>query len=147
MPDDASTASDHDQMEHSEQQAVSEPQLPVEASDISISRSQLVCEQEKDEEVAQFAKHAVSDTEARHEGQCFYWKSGVLIHKWHPRDVPADEEWMVAHQIVIPKKYCKEILSLAHESAMAVHLGVNKTYLKILHHFYWPHLRKDVSRY
>ena len=38
-------------------------------------------------------------------------------------------------------------MSLAHESAMAGHLGVNKTYAKILNHFYWPHLRKDVSEY
>ena len=67
--------------------------------------------------------------------------------KWHPRDVPASEEWTAVHQIVIPKKYRGEILSLAHEAAMAGHLGVNKTYLKILNHFYWPHLRRDVSEY
>ena len=119
----------------------------MEACDFSISQSQLVCEQGKDEEVAQLAKHAVSEAEARHEGQCFYWKSGVLMHKWCPQDVPADEDWTVVHQIVIPKKYRREILSLAHESAMAGHLGINKTYLKILHHFYWLHLRRDVSGY
>ena len=30
---------------------------------------------------------------------------------------------------------------------MSGHLGVNKTYKKILHHFFWPGLRKDVSEY
>jgi len=30
---------------------------------------------------------------------------------------------------------------------MAGHLGVNKTYLRILDHFYWPRLRKDASRF
>ena len=29
--------------------------------------------------------------------------SGVLVHKWHLRDIPADEEWTVVHQIVISK--------------------------------------------
>ena len=69
------------------------------------------------------------------------------MHKWRPRDVPADEKWTVAHQIVMPKKYQRDILSLTHESAITGHLGVNKTYLKILNHFYWPHLRRDVSEY
>ena len=69
------------------------------------------------------------------------------MRKWRPRDAPADEEWQVNHQIVIPRKYCQEILSLAHESPMAGHLGVNKTYFRILTHFYWPHLRKDVSEF
>ena len=30
---------------------------------------------------------------------------------------------------------------------MSQQWGVNKTYLKILNHFYWPHLRRDVSEY
>ena len=72
---------------------------------------------------------------------------GILMRKWRPREVPANEEWQVVHQIVVPKKYRVEILHLAHESAMAGHLGVNKTYLKILNHFYWPRLRKEVARY
>ena len=78
---------------------------------------------------------------------CFYLKSGVLMRKWRPRDAPADEEWQVNHQIVVPRKYRQEILSLAHESPMAGHLGVNKTYFRILTHFYWLHLRKDVSEF
>ena len=110
----------------------------VEFGNLSIFRRQLISDQEDDSEVAQLAQFAVSEEEASHQGQCFYWKSGVLMRKWRPRDVPADEEWHVVHQIVIPKKYRLDILSLAHESAMAGHLGINKTYLKILSHFYWP---------
>ena len=30
---------------------------------------------------------------------------------------------------------------------MAGHLAVNKTYSKILNHFYWSHLQKDVSEF
>ena len=146
-PGGTSQAKDPVQTEHIEQQTVNESQSPVEDSDFSISHGQLIREQESDEEIFQLAKYAVNETEASQEGQCFYWKSGVLMRKWRPRDVPADEEWMVVHQIVIPKKYRREILSLAHESAMAGHLGVNKTYLKILNHFYSPHLRRDISEY
>ena len=46
---------------------------------------------------------------------------------------------------MVPKIYGSEILSLAHETTISGHLGVNKTYYKILDHFYWPGLKTDVS--
>ena len=58
------------------------------------------------------------------------------MRKWHSPEVPADDEWAVNHQIVVPKIYRSEILSLAHENPLSGHLGVNKTYHKILNHFY-----------
>ena len=30
---------------------------------------------------------------------------------------------------------------------MSGHLGINKTYHKIINHFYWPGLKSDVSKY
>ena len=36
---------------------------------------------------------------------------------------------------------------LTYETPLAGHLGVNKTFQKILDHFYWPNLRKDVAEY
>ena len=36
---------------------------------------------------------------------------------------------------------------MAHDTPMSGHSGVNKTYHKILTHFYWPSLKKDVSQY
>ena len=69
------------------------------------------------------------------------------MRKWRPFDVPADDEWAVYHQIVVPKSYRHGILSIAHESPMSGHLGINKTYHKIINHFYWPGLKSDVSKY
>ena len=69
------------------------------------------------------------------------------MRKWRPSNVPADADWSVKHQIDIPSSYRTHILSLAHESIMSGHLGVNKTYRKILEHFYWPKLRRDVVKY
>ena len=117
------------------------------AGNLPVSSRQLIADQESDQEVNQLAQFAVSEEEAGRQAQCFYLKSGVLMRKWRPRDAPADEEWQVVHQIIVPRKYREEVLSLAHESPMAGHLGVNKTYSRILTHFYWPHLRKDVSEF
>ena len=80
------------------------------------------------------AQGALSEEEADLHAQCFNIKSGILMRKWHPCVFPANEEWKVVCQIVVPKKYRVEMLHLAHKSAMAGHLGVNKTYLKILNY-------------
>ena len=84
----------------------------------------------------------VSETDLAQDPICFYIKNGILMRKWRSPEVPADDEWAVNHQIVVPKIYRSEILSLAHETD---HLGVNKTYHKILNHFNWPGLKSDVS--
>ena len=60
----------------------------------------------------------------------------LLMGKWRPPDVSAEDEWTVHHQIVVPRIYRPEILNLAHETPMSGHLGVKKTYHKILNHFY-----------
>ena len=48
---------------------------------------------------------------------------------------------------MVPKIYRSEIVSLALETPMSGHLGVNKTYHKILNHFCWPGLKAYVSNY
>ena len=62
------------------------------------------------------------------------------MRKWRPTNVSSEDEWTVNHQIVVPKAYRPEILNLAHETPMSGYLGINKTYHKILKHFYWPGL-------
>ena len=68
------------------------------------------------------------------------------MRKWIPPSTSPKDEWQLSQQIVVPKPYCDDILSLAHESPLAGHLGVNKTYNTVLTHFYWPGLRKDVVK-
>ena len=114
---------------------------------LSVSHRQLIADQGSDQEVSQLARFAVNEEEADNQAQCFYFKSSVLMRKWQPRDAPADEEWQVVQQIVVSKKYRGEILSLAYELPMAGYLGINKTYRRVLSHFYWPQLRKDVSEF
>ena len=69
------------------------------------------------------------------------------MRKWRPPDIPAEDEWAVKYQIVVPNSYRQAILSLAHETPLAGHMGINKTREKILNHFYWPNVRKDVAEF
>ena len=50
---------------------------------------------------------------------CDFVQNDVLMKECRPTDVSADDEWAVKYQIVIPKVYRYEILSLAHETPLA----------------------------
>ena len=113
----------------------------------TLSKSQLIQEQQTDPEISKLIFRALAEDYISQVPMCYYIKNGILMRKWRPFDVPADDEWAVYHQIVVPKSYCHEILSIAHESSMSGHLGINKTYHKISNHFYWPGLKSDVSQY
>ncbi len=52
----------------------------------------------------------------------------------------------MVRQIIIPEVYRDMILNMAHNGP-AGHLGVVKTYNRILQNFYWPGLKRDLSRY
>ena len=112
-----------------------------------LSRSQLCKEQHSDPEISPSFERALNEKEISQVPVCYYVKNGILMRKWRPPDVSAEDEWTVNHQIVIPRVYRPEILNLAHETPMSGHLGVNKTYHKILNHFYWPGIKSDVSQH
>ena len=77
----------------------------------------------------------------------YYCSEGILMRMWRPSTAPANEEWQVVHLVVVPKMHRMEVLHLAHASPMAGHLGINKMYQKVLNHFYWPGLNKDVTQF
>lgn len=86
------------------------------------------------------------ETEAGTIPVCYYKKSSILIN-WRPPDVPVDEQWSVVHQIVVPRCYQNDILSLAHDHKLWGHLSVKKTFDCIRRHFYWPKMRENVVQY
>ena len=116
-------------------------------SNDQLSRSQLCKEQHSDPEISPLFDRALDENEMSQVPVCYYVKNDILMRKWRPPDVSADDEWTVNHQIVVPRAYRSEILNLAHETPMSGHLGVNKTYHKILNHFFWPGLKSDVSQH
>ena len=111
------------------------------------SHDKLVMEQENDPELKNLGQRSSTFQESEEVPVCFYKHNRMLMRKWRPPDAPANEEWQVVHQIVVPKVCHTEVISIAHDSPMAGHLGVKKTHGRILNHFWWPTLRKDVSEY
>lgn len=75
--------------------------LPM-ASDLTglpVTHSHLLADKAANSEVLQYrlAQGALSEEEAGHLAQCFYIKSEILMRKWCPHDVQANEEWQVVY--------------------------------------------------
>ena len=111
------------------------------------SRQQLIIEQKKDAEIAKLRDNAVSEAEAEQLAECYYLKDNLLMRKWSPCDNEIKDDWCETHQIVVPDRYRKDILRIAHDLPYAGHMGVTKTYRRILPYFYWPGLHRDVANY
>ena len=112
-----------------------------------LSRSQLCKEQHSDPEISLLFERALDDNEMSQVPVCYYVKIDILMRKWRPPDVSADDECTFNHKTVVPRAYRPEILNLAHETPMSGYLDMNKTYHKILNHFFWPRLKSDVSQH
>ena len=126
---------------------ISRSNIYLSPSNDQLSRSQLGKEQHNDPEISPLFERALDDNDMSQVPVCYHLKNDIFMRKWRPPDVSADDEWTVNHQIVVPRAYRPEILNLAHETPMSGHLGVNKTYYKILNHFFWPVLISDVSQH
>jgi hypothetical protein len=113
----------------------------------SLSTSNLIHEQNNDPEIAILIQQAFDEREISDQAMGYFIKNDILMRKWRPPDVSVDDEWSVRYQIVIPKPYREEVLRLAHETPLSGHLGINKTYEKIIRHFYWPGVRKTVAEF
>uniref|UniRef100_A0A8W8MZ15 Integrase catalytic domain-containing protein n=1 Tax=Magallana gigas TaxID=29159 RepID=A0A8W8MZ15_MAGGI len=112
-----------------------------------LTRDRLISEQESDLETKGLSTQVLSPEEAEKVPICYYKNQGVLMRKWRPRDAPVDHEWQVHHQIVVPRAYRQTVIGLAHDTPMSGHLGIKKTYCRVLAHFFWPKMRKDVVEY
>ncbi|KAI2655857.1 Retrovirus-related Pol polyprotein [Labeo rohita] len=78
----------------------------------------------------------------------FFWDNDVLMRKWNARSLTeGDSDWGTVNQIVVPSKFRQHILAVVHDHPWAGHLGVTKTYDRILQHFFWPGLKTRVSRF
>ena len=72
-------------------------------------------------------------------------EDGILVRTWFPPGV-GDLGWNSIKQVIVPQPFRSQILSLAHDSVSG-HLGVRKTYHRIMRYFWWPGLKSDVSKF
>ena len=112
-----------------------------------ISRQNLIEEQSKDKELLDLFKIALTPVEAEKVSVGYLIKDNILMRKWSPTEYNNSEKGKTVYQIVVPTVHRREVLELAHDLPMSGHLGVRKTYNRVLQHFFWPGLKRDVAKW
>ena len=112
-----------------------------------ISRQNLIVEQSKDKELLDLFKIALTPVEAEKVSVGYLIKDDILMRKWSPTECGNSEKGETVYQIVVPTVYRREVLELAHDLPMSGHLGVRKTHNRVLQHFFWPGLKRDVAKW
>lgn len=118
--------------------------LSVSELPLSLSHWEVVQEQRSDLSLKQVFGRVLSASEISSVANAYYVYNDVLFRKWIR---VAEEDVMRGDgfQLLVPAKFCPLVLKVAHDECG--HFCVQKTYLNILKHFFWPRLKYDVSVY
>jgi transposase InsO family protein len=75
--------------------------------------------------------------------------SGASSLRYKQMSVKQDLIWQNNTAVVVPdiEALKTKILGEVHDSKLAGHLGVEKTYKLLQKHFYWPNIYRDVKKY
>lgn len=76
----------------------------------------------------------------------FLLKKQNPLRVFRPSQFSATESWSDVHQIVLPCSVRKTILEIAHDG-LAGHQGIHRIYKKLIQHYFWPGMKKDVINY
>lgn len=107
--------------------------------------TKLIEEQQQDNGLAKFIAEAEEEKKGDTTPGVFFRK-GLLLRRSRPLTAPVSDGWRVDTQLVVPEGRREQLVDLAHNSHMAGHLGITKTYEKLKKHFFWPKMKKDVKR-
>ena len=100
--------------------------------------------QEEDESLAPIRKAARGEANSM-AAHGFFRQDGLIYRRWTPPGRDARE--MEMEQLVLPRKFRRAVLQVAHEIPMAGHMGRNKTTQRTLRRFYWPTIFRDVKEF
>ena len=98
-----------------------------------ISRQNLIEEQSYDKELLDLFKIALTPVEAEKVSVGYLIKDNILMRKWSPTECDNSEKGETVYQIVVLTVHRQEVLELAHDLLMSGHLGIRKTYNRVLH--------------
>lgn len=118
-------------------------------SPVLLTREALLKAQKSDPSLAK-CWAAIVDKAKCNEKQPFFIEKNVLMRRWvapsHTASESGDESGAV-YQVVLPGNCGQQVLALGHENVCSGHLGIAKTYNRVLKHFFWPGMRSEIARF
>jgi hypothetical protein len=136
---------------HSVSQFPDEPMISVESSlsdeikqidfkDITSSEDFRNLQQQDPSLVALFDK--VEESPYPISRSFYFLKNGILMH--HEAKIKKSYN---ANQLVAPKSLRNKLLALSHDIPASGHLGVAKSKARLIPHFFWPRMTKEITEY
>ena len=110
---------------------------------LSVTPEKVIECQREDSGLKKCFDSVVSAEEAKIRDTAYTLEGGVLTRKWLSKTDCCD----VVLQVVVPNPFRHQVLSLAHDQAWSGHLGITKTYNRVLRHFFWPGLKSEVVKF
>ncbi|KAL2089323.1 hypothetical protein ACEWY4_014011 [Coilia grayii] len=107
----------------------------------SLSRSEVILAQTEDEELGEALAGALPGEKMQCVDGGYFVLDGLLVRKYLPYNTELEDAVV---QVVLPKNFRQCVLQTAHGD-VAGHFGIKKTYMRLLQHFYWPRMKRDVS--
>ena len=83
--------------------------------------------------------------DSKHEHR-YYIENEILKRSYQSTKQKGEGRERYNH-IVMLTDYRKDLLQLAHEVPLVGHLGINKTYDKLIRHFYWPGIKTSTKKF
>ena len=117
------------------------PQIPNLPS--ALDRDEFIRAQEEDDGLMELRDGALTGEKLKSADSGYFKHEGLLVRKFV---FFKDDLIETLLQIVVPMKYREQVLQTAHGEG-AGHFGVSKTYDRLLQHFYWPRLKRDVAAF
>ena len=108
-------------------------------------RHKLIKEQNQDPTLCKIREKAITEDKMENKATCFYLRNRALMRKTKSMRGNSNADHKEMHQILTPESCKQDILRIANDLPFAGHMGVNKTYSRILPYFYWPGLKRDVT--
>ncbi len=108
-----------------------------------VSVEELGKEQRDDSSLDVLFQCAVTPAEMGNVARGYVVSDGVLLRKWIPHK--GDFVRNSVFQVVVPVKFHHTMIEIAHDQSG--HQGVRKTYDRLLRHYFWPRLKRDLSSY
>ena len=125
-----------------DEKSVENVRIPLSGFPLSMSRSELVAEQQTDMSLKSLFEQVRSASELADCACGYFIQDSLLVRKWLPHVGIVGDPVL---QVVVPTTLRSAVLKVAHDESG--HSGVRKTYDRVLRQFFWPRLKKDVSAY
>lgn len=98
---------------------------------IPATREQLIAAQKSDPSLVKLFSAVVAPEKIKEKSVSYFLDDGLLLRKWSPA-TSSDSEWGTVYQLVLPDVYRHQVMALTQDSPWSGHLGINKTYDRLL---------------